>query len=390
MGMLMAIASFAFAADPAATHSNAPHDFYFGANVNESLDCLDPALLDRSHTVWVRGFLPASVFITGDRSVTNDPGIRTLQRCARAGRKVIVSLKWNFKEAGWRVPQPGSKTEQQCFDWVQALLVQMRGQISILSLANEVFIDTPPEDMEPDSTGHIPMVNFLQRLAEHVAAGQPKDPQGQPLPLAGGGFTRLDTTAMQSSPATLALLKWCETDPRIAVVDFHLHQRNYEQWQSALDFIRRQITRKPLIVTEFSMVWDYKAHLEDSLTNTPAGRQFVQHYSLNPSLTVRAYINQCISRPVSEAAWAAFVQSQAWLDPEFLDKVGDLMKQHGVMVATYALTQHSSGGYRPLRKGSDPWILNPIYIPNVAVGSNTNQIAVNLAWFREYVRRASN
>jgi hypothetical protein len=84
-----------------------------------------------------------------------------------------------------------------------------------------------------------------------------------------------------------------------------------------------------------------------------------------------------------------FLRSQAWFDPAFLNKVGDLMEQHGVTVATYALSQRSSGGYRPLREGSDPWMLNPIYIPSVAVAADTNQTAVNAAWFEEYVRRAS-
>ena len=265
----------------------------------------------------------------------------------------------------------------------------MRGQISTLALVNEVFIDTQPEDMKPDSTGRIPMVNFLQRLAAHVAADQSKDARGQLLPLACGGFTRLDTIAVQSAPATLALLKWCETDPHITIVDFHLHQRDYEQYQAALDFVRKQITTKPLIVTEFSMVWDYKAHLENRVASSPAGQAFAKHYSLNPALTVRDYINQCIAQPVSEATWNEFLQSQAWFDPAFLKKVGNLMDRHGVTVATYALTQRSSGGNGPLSEGRDPWMLNPIYIPRVAVAANGNQTAVNTAWFEEYVRLAS-
>src|SRR5258708_1678696 len=89
-----------------------------GANVNESITRLEPVLLDRSHTTWVRGFLPASEFISGQRSLTNYAGIRTLQQCARDGRKVILTIKWDFKLAKLRVPSPDSLEEKTWFAWV--------------------------------------------------------------------------------------------------------------------------------------------------------------------------------------------------------------------------------------------------------------------------------
>ncbi len=355
-----------------------------GANVNENLTRLDKDLLDHSHTTWVRGFLPATEFITGKRAITNDPGIQTLQRCAREGRKLIVSFKWNFKEAQWRVPAPDTERERECFAFASSLLKQMGGQVSILALVNEVFVDTPREDMQADAEGNIPMVRFLQRLTAHLAAQSPKDPRGQPLPLSCGGFTRLDLADMQQSQATLALLRWCDTEPRLASVNYHLHQRTYDQWTDSLQFIRRHVANKPIIVTEFSLVWNYKAHLEDRLDVTAAGAEFARKQKLSPESTVRDYINRCIAHPVPQATWMEFLHSQSWYDPQFLSRVSALMRAHGVTVATYAFSQRSSGGNRPLAEGTTPWLLNSIFIPSVAVALKDGDTAVNTDWFATY------
>src|ERR1043165_6757197 len=84
-----------------------------GANANESITRLEPALLDRSHTTWVRGFLPASQFITGKRSTANDADVESLKECALAGRKVILTIKWDLMLAKWRVPAADSEEEKR-------------------------------------------------------------------------------------------------------------------------------------------------------------------------------------------------------------------------------------------------------------------------------------
>lgn len=358
-----------------------------GANVNEFVTRLDKDLLDRSSTTWVRGFLPASEFITGRRNLTNDACIQTFQRCASEGRKVLVTIKWDFRGAGWSVPAPDSPRERECFGFADGLLDEMHGNMSLLALVNEVFVDTAPADLRADADGRIPMVEFLRRLTAHVAARKPQDPQGRPLPLYCGGFTRLDTPGMQTNNAALALMKWCQTDPRITGVNFHLHQNNFEQFEQALDFIRKNIPAKPLIVTEFSLVWNYQAHLEDRMDSSAAGAALLKQYNLEPAATVREFINHCMAQPVSEAEWMSFLNAQSWLDPQFLEHSCDLMERHGVVVATYAFSQHGSGGRARLQPGGTPWVLNPIYIPLVATSAKTNQVAVNRLWFDEYVRR---
>jgi len=368
---------------------DAPVGLELGANVNESLPRLESALLDRSHTKWVRGFLPATEFITGKRSVTNDRGVQTLQRCAAEGRRNIVSIKWDFREAKWPVPAPESEREKQCFAFADELLRELRGQISILALINEVFVDTPKDGMQPNATGKIPMQQFLQRLTVHVASQNPRDPDGKPLPLSCGGFTRLDTPEMQTNPAALQLLEWCDSDPRISIVNYHLHQRDFSQWQESLGFIRKHVHTKPIIVTEFSQVWAYKARLADPVATEAPGVAFAAKHHLPDGMTVRDFINRCIASPVPQADWMEFLHSQSWYDPAFLKTASDLMEQHGVIVATYAFSQQSSGGSRQLTSNATPWLLNPIYLPSVALAPSANESAINSDWFAEYLKRKS-
>jgi hypothetical protein len=352
--------------------------FLLGANVNEFLPALEDSLLEQSRTTWVRGFLPASPFITGKRMVSKDHGIRRLKECAQAGRRVILTIKWDLKAAGWRVPPPASPTEKAWFAWVDELLAAMRGKISMLAIVNELFIDTPPEDLVADATGRIPMVDFLQRLTRHIGDVSHRD---TPI-IYTGGFTRLDTAPMQKHPATLAMIAWVNADPRVAGVNFHLHQRDFDQFEQALRFIRGQIPSKPFIVTEFSLIQQYRAHLED-----PLDEGFARSQGRSSERTVRDHINHCIAHPVSEAEWNDFIRSLPWIDPDFLRRACALMDAYGVRTATYAFSQKSSAGRRPLNRDDTPWLLNPFFIVCTARANKPGRAPVYIPWFEEYLRR---
>jgi hypothetical protein len=273
---------------------------------------------------------------------------------------------------------------------VDSLTDELHGQISILSLVNEVMIDTPAEGLKPDAAGQIPMMGFLQRLARHVAARGLRAANGEPLPLYCGGFTRLDQPAMQTNLTVGKLLQWCATDPAIAGVDFHLHEFDLRQFATALDFIRRRVPVKPFIVTEYSMVWEYKEHLNNPLGSDASGRAFCAHYQVAPTLSVLDYLNNCLRQRVSQTEWDDFLKSQAWFDPHFLKHTGELMAQHGVVVATYAFTQRGSGGGGRLRPDTTPWMLNPIFVSSVAHTDDPKVAAVNTAWFDDYLGFTTN
>jgi hypothetical protein len=247
------------------------------------------------------------------------------------------------------------------------LIRQLAGRVAALETVNEFSIDTLPEDLQPGTDGSIPMVRFLQRLVEHLYVKQYKAFDGKPLPLFSGGFTRLDREMVQQDPAVAALLDWIDSDGRVAGANFHIHMMAFAGFEQYLKFMRSKIAEKPYLVTEFSMVWKYKANL-----NKPIGKKD----------TAREYINRALESPVPESEWNAFLESLEWYDAGFLKKACLLMEEYGVTVATFALQQGSSGG-RALRPDSVPWILNPIFASKTARSGNADGVARSL-FFKDY------
>ncbi len=222
----------------AATSAAAARPLELGANFNESLGAARLPALDATGVHWIRGFLPASEFLDDHRRLADDPGLATFRAAAASGRKVALTLKWDFVRSKTRVPAPDSPRERASFAW--AVDVVRSGHPDLLLLINELYIDTPAEDLRPGTDGTIPMVRFLQRLAAHVHAAALQTPSGAPLPVSCGGFTKIDTPAMQRREATRALLPWLATSPDLTHVNFHLHHESLAEFGAALAFVRRQ------------------------------------------------------------------------------------------------------------------------------------------------------
>ncbi len=356
-----------------------------GANVNENLDYLERALLDRSRTSWVRGFIPVLAFIDGPRRLETDAGIAALRQAAADGRQVILSLKWNLKIANRRIPAPDSAEERAWFDWVERLLRDFDGQLAMFVLANEPMIDTMNEDMQAADGEDAPFVRFTRRLLDRVAALAVADRQGAPLPLYIGAFTRLQAEAMQNSPAFRGLLELADGDSRVAGIDVHLHNRNLEEAAAALDFARRQ-TAKPIVVTEFSLVWRYKAALKQPIGESAQG--------LDPRTSVLGYLNACAAEPVGEDVWAAFLGSQPWYMKGYLSAIAQTMEQRGVSVATFAFsqgTEQSAEARRGRQFTADkpPYIFNPLFVRTVCRPPAPGTAPVSRWVFEDYLRLQS-
>lgn len=357
-----------------------------GVNVNERPHWLKSDLLQQSQTTWVRAFIEASHYIKGERKLADDYRVNALHRVADNGYKVLLSIKWNLKEAGWNVPKPGSRQETQWFQFAENLLDELDGELSILVLVNEITIDTPEQDLQPNEEGIIPFVRFQKRLLDHISKQSPKGADNKSLDIYTGGFTRLDKKELQQHPANQAMFNWINEDNRLAGADFHMHQPDYKTSLEAADFIRKEIPRKPFIVTEFSFVWHWKEHLGDQIGNSKAGRQFADRYGIDPKITVAEYSTRAFSKPVSETEWQDFMQSQPWFEPHYLDVMGRLMERHGVEVATYAFTQDpDTDDPWTISEKMNPWFIQQLFMPRVAK-TESNRTAVNYALFESFVR----
>lgn len=335
-----------------------------GANFNEHLTAARLPELNETGVRWIRGFLPAGEFLQGHRQLATDPGIATFRAAAATGRKLAISLKWDFKRSKWRVPAPDTDAERAAFAWAVDSVRTTRADL--LLLVNEVFIDTEAEDLQPGADGTIPMVCFMQRLAAHVAAAKLTTPDGSPLPVSCGGFTRINTPAMQNHAATKALLPWLASTSDLTHVNFHMHQGRLEEFDAALAFMRRAVPDRRFLVTEFSLVWAFQNSLKETLGEGEAGREFARTYRRDPRETVGEYLNAAAEKPIPETELHAFLSSRAWFNPRFLEESCRMMERAGVTLATYAYLQESSGLEDPRRKlsirgGQPPWRLNPVF-----------------------------
>ncbi|MCF7818467.1 MAG: hypothetical protein K9M54_11360 [Kiritimatiellales bacterium] len=355
----------------------------FGANVNQFGEALEVPLLEQSRSEWVRVFFPIKKFLNGSRDLANDADLEAVKVAVLSGRKLLLCLKLNFDDGTYRVPEPDTPYEAECFQWVDDLMSALDGLVSVLETVNEVMIDTYPDDLLPGTNGVIPMVQFLQRLVAHVAALGYTTPEGDPLPLYSGGFTRLYDANMQVRPAVPALLAWVNSDSRLTGVNFHIHAQEFSYFQDSYDFLRQAIPSKPAIVTEFSLVWKYKQNLNKPFSTWPTGSDFANLYGYGTSMIVRDYINLAITNTVSETEWNAFLEAMPWYDTHFLGSACEVMQSNGTAIATFAFQQASSGG-TVLGPDDTPWILNPIFANFVAT-NGLPSAAVNQGFFDDYL-----
>lgn len=355
-----------------------------GVNVNERPHWLKSEMLEQTQTTWTRAFIEASHYIKGNRSLDDDFRVEALHRVANEGYKIILSIKWNLKEADWRVPKPDSQEEGQWFQFAEDLLDELEGKLDKLVLVNELTIDTPEEDLQPNQEGVIPFVRFQKRLLDHVSSLNPKDANGNPLPIYAGGFTRLDQKKQQERPANRAVIEWVNEDDRLAGANFHIHQPDYKTTVEAVKFAREAMPERSLITTEFSLIWKWRSHLGDEIGATEAGKAFAEKYDLDPKMTIADYSTHVFANPVSYTEWRDFLKSQPWYEPDYLDVMGRLLENYGVDVATYAFTQNPDPDIDrnpEFSEKSTPWYIHQLLMPQ-----NIRSDSVNYGMFDSFVR----
>lgn len=361
-----------------------------GGNVNERFHWATPAILQQTNTTWLRGFIPASEFITGKRSYTDDEGLAALKNAAATGHKIVLSIKWDSVGKGefGRMPLPNSKEEKAAFNFVDHLLDATAGSVSALVVVNELSIDTLPEDLKPDAVGQVPVIGFLRRVTDHLSAEHRKAADGYSLPIFTGGMTRLERPLTQEAPATVAMLRWVNEDLHVTGCDFHIHQPDLETTKAALKFMHRAVPSKPLMVTEFSMVWKWQKGMDQAIDASPSGKLFAKQYGVPAGTSVAKFIDADFQHPVTDTEWKQFLASQPWFDGHYLAKVVPMMQASGVKIATYALVWDPKP--RPHRPGSItektvPWFLNQLLVPGMATSPDRSRLPENYLLFDDFV-----
>lgn len=183
---------------------------------------------------------------------------------------------------------------------------------------------------------------------------------------------------------------WINADPRVAGADFHLRQPDVATSGHALAYARTQIPTKPLITTEFSLIWKWQSHFEDAIGASAAGAAFAGQHGLSPQMTVREFCARSFAQPVPQAGWQAFLASQAWFEPRYLDVIGPMMGQYGLSIATYGFTNDplpdAPAPTAQLAPGGTPWFINNLLIPGLAYVPSRTQAPENYGFFTSFVK----
>jgi|GEM_PF-834808 len=362
-------------------HSHA-YGLELGVNVNERPIDFDVQLMKRANAKWGRAFAPVVSMFDGRVNPALDAGLVRFKQTAESGFHMILSLKHDF--TGSRLPPPDSEGEREYFGYVRSLLAELAPYADIIVIGNEPFLETHAADMRYDAGwGGYPINIFYERLTALVYDFLQQDPALSHVPIYIGAFNQLHAPAMRNRADVQRMLRFAEDDPRIAGIDLHPHVADYAQMEQQLEFARQYVT-KPVIVTEWSLVWRYKQYNTERLGAHAAGREFASKYGLDPEMRVYEYINRITAAPVPEEQFHEFLMSRHWFDPALISKSYDLFAKYDVAVATYAFITPGTG---PANFGPnyDPWILNRMYIPRMAY-TVTGEVAANYGFLEEFAR----
>ncbi|MEV4177002.1 hypothetical protein [Nonomuraea sp. NPDC049709] len=322
-----------------------------GANFNQNLDALDYRELRESGTRWVRGFFPMPATDQGDPAAHF--AISTITEAADRGYDTILSLKFPYNQASF--PEPGSAEMAAELARLDRVLPTVMNKVDILAIGNEPFIESLPAERDAR------LNTFYETVARHVIDHR-RERCGADCrtTLYMGALNRLDL-ADRRTPAAERWMTFVRETPEIQGVDIHPHIPAPENARAFLDYILpRMRADQTYLVTEFSLVWHWKRHLQD-----PVAASFAQRYGFAPDTRVWQVIKAAIDEPFSARQWNDFLTSSPW----FMEQAGFLRDQMRLYrgtgrlaVATYGFKQDDLM-VQNFGPNKDPWLLNSVYVP---------------------------
>lgn len=320
-----------------------------GANFNQNLDAVNYQELREANAQWVRGFFPMPATDEGDPA--EHFAIRTILETADRGYDTLLSLKFPYNQSSF--PESGSAELAAELDRLDRVLPLVMDKVDILTIGNEPFIESLPAERDER------LNEFYETIARHVVDYRNEHcGTGCGTTLYMGALNRLDLPDNRT-PATERWMTFVRKTPEIQGVDIHPHLPARENVQAFLDYILpRMRADQTFLVTEFSLVWYWKDHLRD-----PISEEFAQQYGFDPNTEVWQVIAAAIEEPFSERKWDDFLTSSPWFmaQADFLRHQMSLYRGTGrLAVATYGFKQDDLmvDNFGPEKT---PWLLNSVY-----------------------------
>lgn len=344
-----------------------------GANFNQNLAQMDFGELRSASASWIRGFYPLPDADQG--GVADQPVMRKLRAAYLRGYRTIFTLKFPLNDAP--MPAPDSPEFTVWLARLDRVLLVVMGQVDILEIGNEPFIESRREDRD------MRLNLFYEAVARHVIdyrsrrGVQPGDRVRTRLYM--GALNRLDLSA-NLTPAVERWMTFVRQTPQIDGVDIHPHVPDANRIPAFVDYILpRMRPEQTFLCTEFSLVWRWQQHLTD-----PISPDFGSRYGFAAGTQVWQVIGAAIKNPFPQAQWDAFLASSSWFVPDFLaDQVRRFRATQRLAVATYGFRQDSAmitnwGPSKP------PWLLNSVFDPYTIQPDRRGQSGVTSDWLREF------
>jgi len=342
-----------------------------GVNFNQSLQHSVPEDLNRVETTWVRGFLRFFPMYNNPEQLNEDPDLDDFLELQDHGFKTILSIKYNFHDKA--IPNVNSEEMANYKDFMQQVLDRVWGQIDIIVVGNEPFIESRSEDR------NTVLVDFYQEMTRLVNAYRENHSH---IPIYFGAFNRLDLPHRRYE-GVKDMLEYVKNTSWMDGVDLHIHHKTQEQMISMIDYAQERIrTDQKIIITEFSLVWYWKDHMDETISE-----YFADYYDYDPTWKNYEYIDYALKNPRAKDEWSDFLKNSDW----FVAKEHYLWDSYQVFkdypqfhVATYSYRITWGDSFD---ENSNPWLLNSLFTTEtVEPDPVTGEPQLHYAFFEDFLR----
>lgn len=359
-----------------------------GANFNHNAEVIDFNYLKKVEVDWIRTTPRIMDYAFGKLSVHNDPALQKVVEAGKKGYKVAFGFRWDFKRHHMPIPASGSKEEQKLFDTARQILKQVEPYVTIFKLGNEPNLETLKQDMNRNSKGEIPLLEFTDRLLYQVVLPYFKEETKKVPDIYIGSFPALFEERFQENEAVLGLLAYTQNNPDITGLALHLHIEDTTEIDQAFTFARSIVKEKPIIIPEFSLHRLYKKKLSEPLNSTAKGTKFAIKYHYDPEMKLFEWFSIANTNRVDAKQWDALFKSRSWFTKDFFDCYFERFQKYGVVLATYPLFQQSCP--KKMSKNSPAWFINPIFCQKSLALNADGSFSENPLWiksFKKWVRQ---
>ena len=316
-----------------------------GVNFNQSLQHSVPQDLDRVNTTWVRGFFRFFPFYNDQTMLNEDPDLENFLDLQNHGFKTILSIKFNFHND----PIPGVNSQEMSDykDFMVRVLNRVWGQIDVIVVGNEPFIESMSEDRNTT------LVDFYQEMCRVVNGYRQTHTA---IPIYFGAFNRLDLPHRRYEGVD-KMLEFVKNTTWMDGVDLHIHHKTQDQMREMIDYASERIrVNQKIIITEFSLVWYWKDQMDKTISS-----YFADYYGYDTTWKNYQYIDFALKNPRPKEEWSDFLKNSDWFvaKEHYLWDSYQLFREYSQFhVATYSyrITWGDSFG-----ANDNPWLLNSLY-----------------------------